>query len=398
MAVDPSALDRMVTALVPSLSRSLAEQFNVFRVMRHGTHEKQLSNVFAWLLTVDGTHDLGDAFQRLFVEAVNEDLPPRAVKLPACQYQVVQEVDTSGHEERGKDIADIVLTCATACIVVENYEFSDGHGHGYNRYLAYGAAGGRHSVVVLLCSRWEAHRQADGWENAVVVTYAELLRRLEAHVAADTTWRRSHPHEYFFIQQMLQHFVEGAPIMSTEDRIAFIKTMCETGESARYGQRPQDVAAQEFADLLAHHAKRQFEEGRGTLADVKRALKQFATQNLRDQVNAGLQAGLVTTVETRFVGQWEWCVTLRRSNSQPAVFLEFGPTAVVENKRARVPIERPDYTTIFLTRQATGHDGIDVIAPTSVGLGEVLAGLGPEDTRLRDGILAIISAPEALQS
>lgn len=37
----------MVTRLVPSLSRSLAEQFDVFRVMHHGTHEKQLSNVFA---------------------------------------------------------------------------------------------------------------------------------------------------------------------------------------------------------------------------------------------------------------------------------------------------------------------------------------------------------------
>ncbi|GAA4707079.1 hypothetical protein GCM10025781_27130 [Kocuria gwangalliensis] len=35
-----------VTALVPMLSRSLAEEFNVFRVMHHGTHEKQLSNVF----------------------------------------------------------------------------------------------------------------------------------------------------------------------------------------------------------------------------------------------------------------------------------------------------------------------------------------------------------------
>ncbi len=67
----------MVVALVPSLSRSLAERFNVFRVMHHGTHEKQLSNVFAWLLRNDGTHGLGDAFQRLFVEQVNRDLPER---------------------------------------------------------------------------------------------------------------------------------------------------------------------------------------------------------------------------------------------------------------------------------------------------------------------------------
>ena len=76
----------MVTALVPSLSRSLAEQFNVFREMHHGTHEKQLSNVFAWLLPVDGTHELGDAFQRLFVEQVNRGLPTGS-QLPTSGYR-----------------------------------------------------------------------------------------------------------------------------------------------------------------------------------------------------------------------------------------------------------------------------------------------------------------------
>ena len=35
---------------------------------------------------------------------------------------------------------------------MENFESSDGHGHDYHRYLAYGAAGGRQSVVVLLCA------------------------------------------------------------------------------------------------------------------------------------------------------------------------------------------------------------------------------------------------------
>ena len=90
VAVDGAALDEMVTALVPSLSRSLAEQFNVFRVMRHGTHEKQLSNVFAWLLSADGTHGLGDAVQRIFVAQVNRGLPIGAPdsfptgRLPGC--------------------------------------------------------------------------------------------------------------------------------------------------------------------------------------------------------------------------------------------------------------------------------------------------------------------------
>ena len=67
MAEPPAIAPELVTALVPSLSRSLAEQFNVFRVMHHGTHEKQLSNVFAWLLDPEGTHELRDAPQRLFL-------------------------------------------------------------------------------------------------------------------------------------------------------------------------------------------------------------------------------------------------------------------------------------------------------------------------------------------
>lgn len=383
-----SSLDQMATALVPSLSRSLAERFNVFRVMHHGTHEKQLSNVFAWLLRADGTHGFGDAFQRLFVEQVNRGIPA-GLQLPVSGYRVVQEVDTSGHDALGKDISDIVLTSPQASIVVENFESSDGHGHDYYRYLAHGAAGNRQSVVVLMCARREPNRQSNGWEHAVVVTYAELLEGLQAHIDGAAAWKRGHPQQQFFVDQMIDHFVEGAGAVSNEDRIAFIKTMCETGESSRYGHRPQEVAAQEFADLLAQHAKRQFEEGRATLGQVKRALKRFAEQTVIGQFNSALQSGQISSVQARFVGQWEWCVTLQRSDSAPTLFLEFGPTAVVENARVPVPLVDADYTKVFVTRQAVAHDGIDRIVQTDVGLEEVLAGLDGDDTRLRDAVLAV---------
>ena len=394
MPIASSSLDRMVTALVPSLSRSLAEQFNVFRVMHHGTHEKQLSNVFAWLLRVDGTHELGHAFQRLFVEHVNRGLTV-GPQLPTSGYRVLQEVDTSGHDASApsRDIADIVLTSAQASVVVENFGTSEGHGHDYHGYLAFGAEGGtKQSVVVLLCSRRESDRQTDGWEQAVVVTYAELLEDLKTRIADAAAWRRAHPQQLFFIEEMFSHFLEGLSAMSNEDRIAFIKAMCETGESARYGHRPQGVAAQEFAELVAQHAKRQFEDGRGTLAEVKRALKRFAEQTLVDQVNAALENGHVSTVRVPFVGQWEWCVALERSDSEPAVFLEFGPTAVVENGRVPEPLADPDYTKVFVTRSAAEGDGIDQIAQTPVGLGEVLSGLSGDDVRLRDEVLAVVRA------
>ena len=156
MADRPAPANDILTTLLPSMSRSLAEQFNVFRVMHHGTHEKQLSNVFAWLLNSTASHELGDAFQRIFLERINDELPGGS-RLPLSNYRVVQEVATEANEgisvEAAADIADIVLSRPDAAVVVENFGTSDGHGHDYQRYLSHGTAGGRPAAVVLLCQR-----------------------------------------------------------------------------------------------------------------------------------------------------------------------------------------------------------------------------------------------------
>ena len=55
---------------------------------------------------------------------------------------------------------------------------------------------------------------------------------------------------------------------SEDDRIAFITTMCQTGEAVRFGHRPIDAAAREFADLLARHGQKQFEDARA-VADAR---------------------------------------------------------------------------------------------------------------------------------
>ena len=393
MSADEAALDELVTALVPSLSRSLAEQFNVFRVMHHGTHEKQLSNVFAWLLDEEGTHNLGDVFQRIFVHQVNQGLPADSL-LPDSGFQVDQEVSTRG-PAGGGDIADIVLDAPGARVVVENYEFSDGHGHDYGSYESYGAAGGR-SAVVLLCAWRQSALQTDGWERAVVVTYPELLQRLKSHIDADAGWQRANPRQHAFIHELVQHYTEGQAVVSGEDQIAFIKAMCDTGESARYGYTPHDGAADEFAELLALHARTQFQEGRKTLKSVKTALKRYAERTVVAQLNEELPTGRVTAVTTPFAGKWEWCVEFVRADAQPRVYLEFGPTAVVEQEGAPHPVIDPDYTKVFATRQQLGPggdgDGIDQIVQSEVGLDEVLAGLGEDDARLRDALLGIIHA------
>lgn len=385
-------MNNFVTAVLPVLSKSLAEQFNIFRVMHHGTHEKQLSNVFAWLLTADETHGLGDRLQKAFVARVNDRVHNDS-QLPTTGYRVVQEVDTRVGEgtdnDESMDIADIVLWRSDSALVIENYGTSDGHGHSYQRYLAHGTARGRTAVVVLLCHRHEAHLQKDGWDLATVVTYSEVLSDLKADMENDPVWCREHPEQLFFINQMYQHFVKGPETVNVTDQVTFIKAMCETGESARYGYRPRDRATQEFADLVAEHARKQFEESRVTLAKVKDRLRSFARSVLMEQVNSVVERGRIEKVLTRFVGKWEWCVELQRADSQPAIFLEFGPTAVVENARAEEGLDDPDYSQVFITLRDLETDGIARIAQTHVSLAEVIAGVARDDDRLRDAVLSI---------
>jgi len=389
--MDEAALTQMVTSLVPTMSRSLSDQFNVLRVMRHGTHEKQLSNVFAWLLRADATHHLGEAFQRILLSRVNLTLSPDE-QLPLAGFRVVQEVDTTVVADPGKDIADIVLLRDDAAVMIENFETSDGHGHDYENYLTYGSANGRLSVVVMLCAREERQRLSMGWEDAVVITYAELLDDLRTHLDANRRWRADNPRQDVFINELVDQFVEGPQAMSLHDQLTFIKTMCETGESARYGRRPNDVVAKEFAEQIAQHAQRQFEDGRRTLGSVKRALRQHALRVVRPRVNELLGADTVLSVSANFQGQWEWCSTLVAPEDEPNIFLEFGPTAVTQNERAPEPVDDPDYSRVFVAREAGA--GIDRIVQTDVTLGEVLAGLGPDDDRLVLAVVALIGGTE----
>lgn len=179
--------------------------------------------------------------------------------------------------------------------------------------------------------------------------------------------------------------------MNTDDTLAFLTAMCKTGESARYGQRPRDRVTEEFGELIAAQARRQLEESRTLLASVKRGLRDYANSTLVGQVNELIPAGPVEKVVTRFVGQWEWCVELQRSEDNPTVFLEFGPTAVVEQERVSRKLDDPDYSQIFISLQGNATEGISHLAHTGVHLAEVLTGLTCDDVRLRDAVLDIVT-------
>ncbi|MGC0250283.1 hypothetical protein [Pseudactinotalea sp. Z1748] len=146
---------------------------------------------------------------------------------------------------------------------------------------------------------------------------------------------------------------------------------------------------QEFANLVAEHARRQFEESLKTLANVKAGLRSFARSTLMAQVNARVERGRIEKVVTRFVGQWEWCIELQRADGQPAIFLEFRPTVVVENERVPVPIGEPDYSRVFVTLENAERESIARIVQTDVRLAEVIDGLSRDDCRLRDAVLAV---------
>jgi len=122
--------EQLVTRLLPALAKKPQEEFNVFDVMRYGGHERQLSDVFAWLLDAGGTHKLGDAFLRIFIDEVKRGIPDAELPIAHGAYGVRQEVNTT-EAGTGGDIADLILEDEETLLVVENYYTSSGHGHSY---------------------------------------------------------------------------------------------------------------------------------------------------------------------------------------------------------------------------------------------------------------------------
>jgi hypothetical protein len=330
----------MVTGLLPVLAKKPREEFNVFKVMRYGGHEKQLSDVFAWLLDAEGTHKLGDAFLRTFIDEVNRGLRDAEVNrglrdaepIAHGSYGVRQEVNTAeaGDEE---DIADLILEDDNTVLVIENYYTSSGHGHSYYGYLKFGKReGSKRSVVVLLCATQNSAEQSDGWEHASVVTYSSLLQRLMNDVASDERYKRDSAAQYSFIDQMHKRFVKGRE-MNDDALIDFIEAMCRTGEAGRYGWKPIEPAAVQFADSLREQAKAQFDESRELLRRVKTALRSYAAAVLKGQVNEELAREYITKVSANFQGTYEWTVNFFTSDdSEPVLQLKFGPSAWYANE------------------------------------------------------------------
>lgn len=384
----------LISRLLPSLRASREAGFNVFDVMHHGTHEKQLSNVFKWLLDTDGSHHLGGAFQRIFLEEVNKSRSG-GVPFGPGPYVVRQEVNTAEAGDGG-DIADLVLKSDDAVLVVENYVTSDGHGHSYGGYLAHGRRQGREQVgVVLLCRDHDSSAVTDGWEQAAVVTYGALVDRLHQVLSLDLEYQQRHPEPFSFIEQMHRKYARGTARMEDRQVLDFIEAMCATGEAVRYQAKSADLEAQKFAADVEQQARERFVESRELLQRIKYQLKAYSSQVLREQLNATLGSEVVTMVSARYNGIYQWTVNFDLADDEgafgeAALQLKFGPSAWYANEAdphwtSTTGPGEADYSHLFLTR-ATSRD----VRQSAVTLQEVLDGLSPDDRRLHDEIINVL--------
>jgi hypothetical protein len=397
-----------VARLLPALARSRDPEFNVFDVMHHGTHEKQISNVFRWLLNPEGHHNLGDAFVEIFIDEVNRarlELPHRVSAqdrdpLPHETYWVSQEVNVSGEGETA-DIADLVLMSRNTGIAIENYFSADGHGHNYARYLNYAQREGRNGAVVLLCREATASPPADGWASAAVVTYSSLIDRLYATVTSPAgqfaAYGNQNPDAYGFICQMYRKFgTEGR--MGNDGLLDFVVAMCDAGEAGRYQIQKPAEAAQQFANDLAELAVKQFGESRELLKTIKAQLKQYCTDNLTPQLNQTLGQTFVRSVSANYAGIYQWSVNFdiegddgARTVDEAKLQIKFGPSAWYSNEQdpafmKKVERNHADYSHLFITRTINGE-----IRQSSVAIQEVLTGLKPDDRRLHDEIVELLA-------
>lgn len=386
------ANNELFSKLLPVLSRSREVGFNVFDVMHHGTHEKQLSNVFRWILDIGGTHNFAGLGQRVFVESVNLAREEDSA-LPLEPYTVRQEVNTSSAGENG-DIADIVLESDSAVIVIENYGTSDGHGHGYKRYLAFSERDKKTGAVILLCAEEDAALQTHGWENATVVTYERILDRLIPELDRDPAYANENGEQYAFISQLHRKYANGRGRMNDSSVLDFVTAMCVTGEAKRYQEKNQEIAAERFANDIAQQARERMGEGRDVLQRVKNRLRTFSSSVLIKQLNATLGSDFITKEKANWSGIYQWTINFETVGTHDSFGagrfqIKFGPSAWYANEqdagwKQTVAPEAADYSRLFLTR-SVDH----TIRQSSVSLQEVLDGLSLDDTRLHDELIAL---------
>lgn len=188
--------------------------------------------------------------------------------------------------------------------------------------------------------------------------------------------------------------------MNDREALDFVTAMCATGETGRYRETDRTRAAEKFAADVAPQARERFGEGFDALNRVKLAIMVYGEHVLAGQMNSALGSPSVGKVSTLNRGIYQWSVDFQLTdgfdaNPHNLLQVKFGPSAwfAIEEqdywKVGNLP-DTADYTHLFLTNNVSRQ-----IVQSAVSLGEVLNGLGPDDTRLRDVLLAPLSESQS---
>lgn len=358
--------DRALAHLLPTLITPVSREFNLFEVLHHGTNEKQVSNLFTWLLKSTESHELGDQFARWFIDEVNAGLEDSGVEPVQFQRFLVSQEENTLETRLGGDIADIVMRGDDVVLVIENFHVSDGHGHDYQGYLKYGASLGGRPVAVMLCGAEDRSRLTRGWEQAPVVLYENLVRRLADFLNSNPDFGTAHPEQAWFFSQMAAHFVKGQR-MSDAAILEFLNAMCQTGEVKRYGSAN---AAQSFGEFVREQAELRFGEGQALLNQTKVTLHRYLQSSI-PRLNDSLGDEFFDGADIRFQGVNQWTVSLR-SHGERVLFVTFGPSAWTDNeidvyKSWDTRVDSPDYRHLFI-----GYKGTRTMRQSKATMDDVL--------------------------
>ncbi|MBI2692608.1 MAG: PD-(D/E)XK nuclease family protein [Solirubrobacterales bacterium] len=385
----------LINELIPVLTKPWGNKpFDLFEVLHHGTHEKQLSNLFAWLLKDDETHQLGDIPARILIDEINVE--GVAAPLDYGQFKIFQEQDTS-ESTLGADIADIVMvsTERRVAIVIENFHTSHGHGHNFAGYSDYGRrrAGDGVSVVVMLCATEDRTQLVDGWQNAAVVTHKSFVRKVCDYVDNLNGYAENHPDQFAFFKQMRAHFVKGEEV-NDEASIEFVKQLCSVDEAALFGMTNQALAEDAFGEKIKQEFLRRMAESRAMLFRVKSDLKLYCEGDLRNQIAAKSREDIFDGVKADLRGNYQWAVRLvnrAQSDGDEVLQICFGPTAWLhledpwrEFPNLEVGEPNPDFANLLIVDRHKTR-----VKQSSITLSDVLEGL-EGDTRLAEEIVAFL--------
>jgi hypothetical protein len=232
-------------------------RFNAFDTLTRHHLEELHSNFIAYLLNVDEKHDFGDAFLRLFVEIVNEnlDFDDKINGFDYKEAQIYKEYST----QYGR--LDIFITTKNFNIIIENKIYANEQDEQIPRYVAFAKSQHKRRYIVLYLTP-EGYDSATGAVGTYhAISYRnDILKWLERCLLHTPNYPIAHAGIYFYkktLEQKILHITDNQILMD-------IKTLFKDNDDAKeilkhWGEIQPAVEAY-GAELKLEFFKRVYEE------------------------------------------------------------------------------------------------------------------------------------------